>query len=216
MLSEKPSPTTNREAKAENNINIYLELKKIEEIIIDSPRLPLVGVSLVNEENLLAHVDNIRLNLPDALREALAIVQKRDEIIEAAEEYFQNLITKSEQQAAEILDQTRILQQAELEAQEIRQQVEQECQALRQKTIAEVEEMREIVRQEIAQWRQNAIAECEAIQAGADEYAANSLNKLQEQLSAMLRIVQNGQRQLQQHSAPTQTKQEQTSSQLHP
>jgi type II secretory pathway predicted ATPase ExeA len=42
-----------------------------------------------------------------------------------------------------------------------------------------------------------AIAECEEIQAGADEYADRSLQDLEMRLTEMLRIVRNGRQQLQ-------------------
>jgi hypothetical protein len=62
----------------------------------------------------------------------------------------------------------------------------------------EVEKIRTRTLEEIQQMRQEAIAECQEIQVGADEYADRVLHQIEDQLNGMLQLVQRGRSQLQQ------------------
>ena len=176
--------------------DIQRELERLEELVIASFHIWLTQWTLVDESRLLNQLDLVRLNLPDAFEEALKVIDQKQEILERAENYAQDIIQRAQQRAAEILDETGIIQRAQLEASQIRQQVQQECEAIQGQTLAEIEQMRYVTEQELTQMRQQTIAECDQIQQGADEYADQVLNRIEQQLSDMLRVVQNGRQQL--------------------
>ena len=180
--------------------DVQQELNRVEEIILDSPRIPLTRLTLVEEDKLLNHLDFVRINLPDAFEKALDIIGHKQEILLEAEDYAQNIVEAAQKRAAQILDETGIIQQAEFEASQIRQQVQQECEAIQRKTIAEVEQMRTKAQQELQQLHQQTLAECAEIQNGADEYAEAVLSRIEQQLSDMLRVVGNGRQQLHNNS----------------
>jgi F0F1-type ATP synthase membrane subunit b/b' len=178
------------------SVNIQTELNRLEEIVLDSPRIPFTRRTLVDEEELLEQLDLVRINLPAAFREAEAIVYHKEEILLQAEQYAQEIIEEAEQRAAYILDQLGIIARAELEAKQIRQRVQEECAALQEQTLADIDEMREQSQQEIEQMRQLAMAEFEDIQNGADQYADRVLKNIEQQLNDMLKIIRNGRQQL--------------------
>ncbi len=178
-------------------IDIQRELNRLEEIILDSPRVPLTRRTLVDEEQLLDQLDLIRLNLPSAFQEADIIVRHKDEILQEAEEYAQEILEAAEQRATQILNEMGLIQQAQAEAEQLRQQVRLECETLQQQTIAEVEQIRYQAQQELEKIRSRTLAECQDVQNGADEYADHVLGSIEQQLGDMLRVIRNGRQQLQ-------------------
>jgi cell division septum initiation protein DivIVA len=178
------------------DFDIQRELDQLEEMILDSARIPFTHLTLVDEEKLLNQLDLVRINLPESFEKALAVIQRRQEIIQEADEYARRIIQSAQQRAAEILDETGIIQQAEIQASQIRHQVQQECEGLQRQTTAEIEQSRRIVTQELQQLRQQTLAECQEIQEGADTYADSLLTNLEHQLGEMLRVVRNGRQQL--------------------
>jgi F0F1-type ATP synthase membrane subunit b/b' len=179
------------------SVDIQQELNKLEEIMLDSPRIPLSRWTMVDEEQLLEQLDLVRLSVPTAFNEAKEIIQNREEILLEAEHYAQDIIQAAEHRAAQILNEMGLVRQAELEAQQIRQQVQQECELLQEQTLSEIDQLRRQVQQEIEELRMMAIAECEEIQQGADDYADRVLRDMEQQLGDMIRIIRNGRQQLQ-------------------
>ena len=178
-------------------IDIQRELNRLEEMILDSPRIPLTRRTLVDEEQLLDQLDLIRLNLPSAFQESDIIVRHKDEILQEAEEYAQEIIDMAEQRAARILNEMGLIQQAKSEADQLRQQVQHECETLQQQTLSEIEQIRYRLQQELEEMRSRTMAECEEIQNGADDYADHVLGSIEQQLNEMMRVIRNGRQQVQ-------------------
>jgi len=191
------SDVAHSDAKRVGNLDIQRELDRLEEMILDSPRIPLSRRTLIDEEQLLEQLDLVRLSLPEAFHEADAIARQKEEILLQADQYAQETVASAEQQAAQILNEMGILRQAEMEAQQIRQRVQQECELAQEQTIAEIERMRRQAQKDLEDMQRMAIAECEEIQAGADEYADRVLKEMELQLNEMLRVIRNGRHQLQ-------------------
>lgn len=178
-------------------VDIQRELNRLEEMILDSPRLPVWGRTMVDEEKLIEQLDLIRLSLPEAFHEAENVTRHKEEIFMQAEQYAQEIIETAERRAAQLLNESGIVRQAEMQAQQIRQRVQQECESIREQTISEIDRMRRQAQQELEDMQRMAIAECEEIQAGADEYADRTLQDMELQLAEMLRIIRNGRQQIQ-------------------
>jgi F0F1-type ATP synthase membrane subunit b/b' len=166
-------------------------------MILDSIRVPLSRLTLVDEEQLLDQLDLVRLNLPSAFQEATEVAMHKEEVLMEAEQYAQEIIAGAEQRAAQILDEISIVRQAEIEAQRIRQQVQQECEAMQQQTLADIDQVRRRAQQELEEMQRLALVECEEIQRGADDYADRVLQDMEERLSEMMRIIRNGRQQVQ-------------------
>ncbi|NEQ38577.1 MAG: hypothetical protein F6K40_20825 [Okeania sp. SIO3I5] len=155
-----------------------------------------MGRTLIDEEQLLDQLDIVRLNLPVAFQEAEMIVRHKDEILQEAELYAEEIIENAEQRADQILNEMGLVQQAKLEADQLRNQVQQDCEAIQQATIAEIEQIRYQAQQELEEMRARAIAESDEIQNGADDYADHVLDSIEQQLTDMLQVIRNGRQQL--------------------
>ena len=200
MLRQKLNPNDALSPQAADsgsaNVDVQRELNRLEEIILDSPRVPLSRRTMIDEEVLLDQLDVIRLSLPDAFEQAELIVRQKDDILVQAEQYAQEIIASAEQQAAQILNETGILRQAEYEAQQIRSQVNQECELAHAQVMAEIEQTRRQGLRELEESTRHSMEEAEEIQRGADEYADKVLRDMESNMGEMLRIVRNGRQQL--------------------
>ena len=177
--------------------DVQKELDRVEEIIIsESFHIPLTRLNIIDEEKLLHQIDLVRYSLPEDFKKAQSILTRRQQILQEAEDYAQQTISAAQQRAAQLLDESTIIQQAEREANQIWKQLQQECEALQRKTTNEVAQMRGQALAELEQMRQQTLAECDALQKGADQYAEAMLNRLEQHLSEMLQIVRNGRQQL--------------------
>ena len=182
---------------ASERFSIQQELDRIEEIVLESPRFPLTGKTMISEDELLDQLDVVRVNLPAAVQESVQIVQEREEILNEAEQYAQEIVTAAEKQAATILNEMSLIRQAEAQANQLRTQTEQECDALRAQTLSEVEQLQNQARQEWEETRSRTVSEAKTIQEDADTYADQVLGNMEQQFMEMLHILRNGRQQIQ-------------------
>jgi hypothetical protein len=190
------SPSGSGYRDSGTGIDIQRELNRIEEIIFDSLHIPLTRLTLIDEEQLIAQLNVVRLNLPEAFNQAQEVIRQREAIIMQAEAYAQEIIAAAERRADELIDEMGLVQQAQIEARQIRQQAQLECNELEDKTYQELELRRLQAQQEFEEWREAVIAECEEMQEGAQEYAEGVLSNIEQQLGDMLRIIRNGRQQI--------------------
>jgi cell division septum initiation protein DivIVA len=179
-----------------NHFDPIEELDKLFDIIANSPRVPMLGLTMIDEEQVLDRLDSIKNNLPEVLRQAWQLIDREREIVEDAQNYAKEIVTEAEQSATKILSETDLVRQAEAEAARVKMEVQQECDRLKQQTLEEIEQMRQQTRQEVQQWRELAKIECEGIQNGADDYADVVLDNLEGQLSQMLETIRRGRQEL--------------------
>jgi len=198
-----PSETNYRENDTNTRIDIQRELNRIEEIIFDSLHIPLTRLTLIDEEQILAQLNLVRLNLPDAFAEAQEIIRQREEILLQAEDYAQEIITAAQLKAEDILDEMGLVQQAQMEARQIRQQVQVECEAIEEDAYGEIEQQKLQAKQELEKWRESVLVECEAMEEDAQEYAESVLGNIEQQLADMTRVIRNGKQQLQREREAT-------------
>jgi vacuolar-type H+-ATPase subunit H len=165
--------------------NLEIELDALEELIINSTHVPLTEFIVIDRAIILYQLNQIKEHLPVDLATALTIANRKQQIISEAENYAAALVKSAQEKASQILHDSTILRQAELDGAKIRLKTEQECEHLKKATL---DEMREL--------HQNAIAESQAIQQGADDYADSVLGDMEQKIQQMLLVIQNGRQQL--------------------
>lgn len=179
-----------------NPLDIQRQISKLEDVVFEGVRIPLSRYTLIDEEAVLDQLEEIQRSLPAAFQEALMVIRQKDAIIAEAEHYIRDMLAAAEQQAAQMLNQTGIVRQAEMEAAQVRQGIQQESDAMQDKMLREIDQMRQQAQQELDQMQQLALNECDDIQRGADEYAEQVLTSVERQLTDMLRVIRNGRQQL--------------------
>lgn len=190
-----PSPgSTFQTSETAQRLDIQQSLNVLEEIILDSPRVPFSRRTLIDEDKLLEQLDRIRLNLPTAFQEAIQIVQQRETILGKAEQYAQEMMQAADQEANRRLNDLSIVQQAEAQARQVQQKLQQDCDAMRSHAINEIEQWQQAASQHWQAMNQQTEAECQAMKQEADVYAAQVLHSVEQQLSQMLQVIHNGRR----------------------
>ena len=95
-------------------------LDKMEEVLDDAVSMPLAnGRKLVDTEKLRSLLDAMRMNLPQDLKEAKAIVADRNQIIESAEREADEIIRKAENRARQLISEQEITKASEAAAAEL-------------------------------------------------------------------------------------------------
>ncbi|QYX31791.1 DivIVA domain-containing protein [Sphaerospermopsis torques-reginae] len=180
----------------QGGVDILQELNRLEDMILAGLQIPLTGRTLIDEDKVLEQLDFVRVSLPSVFQEAAELLQNKEEIMLEAEEYGQQVVEAAQAKRAQILADSDIIRQAERETEQLRRKVQQECDAMMQDTLAEIERKKRACMQELEEMRQNAIAQAQEIEDGADQYADNVLENIEQDLQEMLRIITNGRLQL--------------------
>jgi vacuolar-type H+-ATPase subunit H len=175
---------------------IFAAIDRLEETILNSPRVPLTGKTMVNEDELLEQLDTIRLNLPEIVATSQELLEYKNRIISEAQQQVQQILAEANQRAYQVANELGIIDRSEQEAQQIRQMAIAECEQLRQQTIAEMERAHNHSIQEMERMRQKVTIECQEIQAGADEYADRILLEMEDRLTDVLKSIQRGRQRL--------------------
>ncbi|MGP0129850.1 MAG: hypothetical protein ACTMUB_01090 [cyanobacterium endosymbiont of Rhopalodia musculus] len=209
MLRRNPSSrneTVNHQNKAMTNrrevdFDIQQELARLQEMIYESFHIPLTRWTMIDEAKLIDQLDLIGDKLPESIRQALMVLDQEEQLLTEAEAYAQQVIQSAKQQAAQILDETRIIQQAQQEANQLRQQVQQDCETIQKQTVAEMEQLRQLTTAEMQKLRQQSFAESQKLQEDADNYTDGVLTQLEQELNSMLNVIRNGRQQLHTNSS---------------
>jgi cell division septum initiation protein DivIVA len=182
---DRLSSNIEAESAEVESLGVFSAIELLEEKILNSPRVPLTGKTMVNEEELLEQLDLIRLKLPEVILTAQEILQYKQQITIEAQQQVQQTIIEANRRADRITNELGIIELSKHEANQIRQAAMDECDRFRQQTISE-----------LAQMRREAMAECQQIQSGADEYADRVLHDMQSQFTDILQTVQRGRKRL--------------------
>ena len=172
--------------------DIFNAIDRLEERILYSPRVPLTGKTMVDEEVLLEQLDAIRLSLPEVVTTAREVLEYKHQIVREAQQQAQHVLDEASHCAAQISNELGIVERAEQEARQIRQQALAECEQLRQQALADIQQLHDCQTQELGRMRQEVVTQCHQIQIGADEYADRVLHNMEYQLKDMLQSIQRG------------------------
>ncbi len=179
------------------SLDVFAAIECLEAKILKSPRVPLTGKTMVDEEELLEQLDSIRLNLPEIVVTAQEIVRYKEHLIQSAQQQVQQLLAQANQHAYQVANELGIIDRAEQEARQIRQIAIAECEQLRQQTIVEAQRLSDLNSQEMERLRARVTLECQQIQDGADEYADRVLREMEDRLSEIMQVIQRGRHRLQ-------------------
>ena len=198
---EHTEPETSAENRQSNVgepqvVKFLMELDRLEELLLKSPRVPLTGKAMVAEDDIIEHLDMIRARVPASISVAQSIVNQQELILVTAEQQAHQQITAAQQQAFQIANELGIVDRAKAEAAQIHQSVMAECATAREQIRQEIEQARRQQLQEIDNIRQQALAEAQAIRRGADDYADQVLQAIDSQLGEIQAKIRRGRQHL--------------------
>ena len=159
---------------------------RLEEIVASAQKMPIGSKAIVDRRRLLDVVDQMRVAIPQEVRDAQEMVARRDEQHREAEEEARLVVARAEDKAARMVEQHEISLAARKRAEEIAHIAETRLEERVQQANDEIEAR-------IADSRRISGQQMDA----ADEYARELLGRLDRQLLAFVRSVQSGLDQLQ-------------------
>lgn len=190
-------------------------LDQIEEIVSSAKSFMFTANVAVNKAEILDLLGQIRLSLPEDMKEADRVLSQMDQLITQADEHKESTEAEATARAEAIITEaeakaTALKERSRAEAEELRMRAEHEAKNLREKTQREVEEMlyeaqaeadrlisQEHVYQEAAARAEEivTVAEKHAIDLTdkADIYCENTLDDMLRELDSIYQQVLNGQ-----------------------
>ncbi|HOV25555.1 MAG TPA: HrpE/YscL family type III secretion apparatus protein [Pseudobacteroides sp.] len=94
-------------------------LETLEDIIEKSVSVPFSGRCLVDREEILEIIKEMRLKLPDDLKQAKWVKEERQRILMEAQKEADNVVKEAESKISELIDEHEITKQAYEQANEI-------------------------------------------------------------------------------------------------
>jgi hypothetical protein len=109
---------------ADTTVDFLYLVDRLEELVGVGKRVPFSNRVMVEEEEFLAIVDQLRVTVPNEIRQAQRVVREREAIILQAQDEAAKILDVARQQAEYIVSQQGILSEARQRGEELLQQVE--------------------------------------------------------------------------------------------
>lgn len=163
---------------------IYGLMNELEEAL--DKGLPLLGsVSIVKKDTVTNILDKLYAALPDEIKEARALLRRKDELQYEAQQRAEKVISDAQAEANRLLSESDLLRAVQREAEKIKEQVITDCEDIKRKALDEAESV-----------RNQAIDEATRIKDGATVYAEQVLASIEQNLGQLQEVVKNGQLQM--------------------
>lgn len=175
---------------SEENVKSILEM--IEDLVLNSPKIPVLNKLIIDEDKLFSLLDELNKNLPAEMSESKVIVQNKDRIMAEAEQKSGEMVTSAEKKANEFLSTSEskskeLMANAEAKAKEVVSIAETKAKLL----VSESEVIKKAL-VEVNNLKFEATKEIDNKNNEVYGYAENVLEKLEKQLSDAISVVKNG------------------------
>lgn len=164
---------------------IYGLMNELEEAL--DKGFPLLGYcfTVVKKDTVTNILDKLYAALPDEIKEARALLRRKDELQYEAQQRAEKLIADAQAEANRLLSESDLLRAVQREAEKIKEQVIAECDEIKRKSYEDAEAL-----------RNQAIDESLRIKDGTSVMAEQILAGLEQNLNHMQEIIKDGQLQL--------------------
>ncbi|RCX17235.1 hypothetical protein DFR58_108130 [Anaerobacterium chartisolvens] len=100
-------------------MEILTILETLEDVVEKSVNVPVVGKCLIDKEEILEIIKEIRLKLPDDIKQAKWVKEERQRILLEAQKEANNIIRDAESKISSLVDEHEITKKAYEQANEI-------------------------------------------------------------------------------------------------
>ena len=147
-------------------------IDKLETMATHARRVPITGRAMIDAERLEELIDQMRLTVPRNVQEAQEVLERREQIVSQTMLDARRIRATAETDARALVEESELVKSAKKRSEEL--MIEAEHRVERAKAAGDAEANRRRV--------------------GADQYAQDSLAKLEEQLLGVLNVIHAGQR----------------------
>lgn len=106
----------------------------LEDVVDKAGGIPLIGKAIIDRDELLDLIEEIRINLPDDLKQAKWVKDERQRILDDANKEAATIIKLAEEKMASLIDDHEITQRANAQASEIVNAAQNNARDIRQST----------------------------------------------------------------------------------
>jgi vacuolar-type H+-ATPase subunit H len=152
-------------------------IDSLEEVLVQARRLP-GGNLVLDRKRVLDVIDQMRLSVPEDVREAHSVLEQRDQVVAGAHENARRIIAQAEREREDRVAETAIMR----EAQERSQAMLREAEDRARRTIGDADATAAAHLSEAAEAATRQLDD-------ADEYALEVLRRLENQLQAFLESI---------------------------
>ncbi len=123
------------DAHEDGTVDILYLVDRLEELVGMGKRVPFSGRVMVEEEEFLALVDQLRVAVPNEIKQAQRVIKERERIIGEAQEEATKILEGARTRAAYFVSQEGVLNEARQQGEEILRLAEE----ARKRSIGEVD-----------------------------------------------------------------------------
>lgn len=109
----------------DGTVDILYLVDRLEELVGVGKRVPFSGRVMVEEEQFLALVDQLRIAVPNEIKQAQRVIREREHIIAEAQEEASRILDAARKRAEYFVSQEGILNEARQQAEAILAQAEE-------------------------------------------------------------------------------------------
>jgi len=119
------------QSSADSAADILYLVDQLEELVSVGKRVPMSRRVMIEEEDFLAIVDQLRVALPNEIRQAQRVIKERERVIGEAQDEASRIIARARDRAEQMVTQHVILEEARQRGEDILRQAEEEQQRTR-------------------------------------------------------------------------------------
>lgn len=176
-------------------MEVLLLIDALEDIIEKASNLPLSAKAMINKEELLEIIKDIRIKLPDELKQAQWIKEERQKILIEAKKEAENIIKESDERIhSSIEERKKIIEEAEREAELYKIEADRKI-----KEMIDESEITKRANEQAKELIQAAQQDAKKIRLGAKAYADDLLAELSKRVENISVIIKNNREELKNH-----------------
>lgn len=118
-------------------------LNQIEDLVASATHLPITEKIIINDNDLIHLVEELRQELPLELERADAIMRERDSIIMTAQQEANNIIKQAQQKAAQLVDENDLVIKAREKSNTVLREAQQREQEIIDRTKQNARELQD-------------------------------------------------------------------------
>jgi hypothetical protein len=145
-------------------------MDRLEALVNTSSKVPATRSKLVDEEKISELLEQMRLAIPQDMRAAQEVIERKDAILNQAQVDARRVRREAEDEFATRLDQNELMAAARKRAEELDQDIERKATRLMEQAVSESRNSR----------------------ADADAYVVQTLRKLENEMTSVLASVRKG------------------------
>ncbi len=113
-------------------MDIMFLLDRLETVLTSGSRIPLTGKTVVDEHECLDIIDQLRVAVPEEVKQAKKLQTERERMLQEAEERASRIVAHAQEQASGMAQQHELVKVAEAKARRLLEDAEDDAQERRE------------------------------------------------------------------------------------